>query len=109
MMQEDVQTIQRVLVERLAYLRTEGGTGPGGLNEPPEFNLFARDYLEYAEGELRSPTGLSRLNCVSHLKRAMDCQLETFLHYFGLRELFRKRNLGFDRKLEFLKAAGVFS
>lgn len=79
----------------------------------PEFNIYARDFLGFAETELNEyikeqrPAAL--INCISHLKRAAECQTDTFLHVFSLYKLFNKRNLGFERKLEFLNAAGVFS
>jgi len=39
----------------------------------------------------------------------MDCQLDVFFHSFGLATLFQKRNLKFEKKLEFLEEAGVYS
>src|SRR5207253_10026501 len=49
------------------------------------------------------------INCLSHLKRAMDCQVDTFLHCYNLFKLFSNRNLGFGKKLDFLRATGVFN
>lgn len=91
-------------------------TRDGGSSQSPnlpEFDLYARDFLGFAEAELneyikeKKPAAL--INCISHLKRAAECQTDIFLHVFSLYKLFIKRNLGFDRKLEFLNAAGVFS
>lgn len=81
----------------------------------PVFDLSAHDYLGFAERELgefqkvatssRAPALL--LNCISHLRLAMDCQLETFLYIFNLDRAFDERRLGMRQKLEFLKSAGI--
>ena len=75
----------------------------------PDFELHARDYLHFCEDELSKNTTSGLINCISHLKRAMDCQLDTFLFSFNLLKLFTDNNLKFERKLEFLKATGIFS
>lgn len=79
--------------------------------------MFAQDYLGYAERELDSflasqpdcKDNIHLINCVAHLKRAVDCQIDTFLYVLNLHKSFSKKNLRFDKKLEFLKAAGIFS
>lgn len=87
----------------------------GGTQDPnfPSFDLYARDYLSFAEVELNrylSTQNHSELiNCVSHLKRAAECQIDTFLHVFSLYRFFERKNLGFDRKLDFLNACSIFS
>ena len=77
--------------------------------ETPSFELYARDYLEFAQQELDRKTVVSLINCVSHLKRAADCQIDTFFHVYNLYNLFKKRNLKFEKKLYFFEAAGVFT
>jgi hypothetical protein len=101
------EQLRKLILDNLDTL--EGDGGGFGVNSPPDFELTARDYLEFAEKELNNTDNHSLINCVGHLKRAVDCQLDTFLHVFNLFDLFRKRNLKFEKKLEFLKAAGVFS
>jgi hypothetical protein len=39
----------------------------------------------------------------------MDCQLDTFLHAYGLYHVFKNRNLKLEKKLEFLQASGIFT
>jgi len=75
----------------------------------PHFKLYPRDYIGFAELELQTRDNRSLINCIAHLKRAVDCQLDSFLHVLGLAKIFKKRNLKFDKKLEFLEASGVFS
>jgi hypothetical protein len=106
-----IKQISDFLREYLPKLERDSIAGP--YPEVPEFDLYDRDYLEFAEESLnrylnnRKPVKL--LNCLSHLKRAMDCQLETFLHAYGLADVFSKRNLSVDKKLLFVQACGIFS
>ncbi|HQU35588.1 MAG TPA: hypothetical protein PLR65_03275 [Anaerolineales bacterium] len=77
----------------------------------PQTFLHPRDYLEYAEIEMKQlENGENHLiNCVGHLKRAIDSQLDTFLQILGVHSVFQKRSLKFDKKLEFLKEIDVVS
>jgi len=88
----------------------------GGSNfEFPDFDLFARDYLQFAEHELlhlkkddANINHIHLINCVSHLRRAIDCQLDTCLYVLKIK-VFRKKNLSLDQKLKFFKDIGVFN
>lgn len=88
--------------------------GSGSDPQIPKFDLYAQDYLAFAEGELDAflPSDsdcMHLINCVAHLKRALDCQIDTFFHAFNLLKVFRNRNLKFEKKLDFLESIGVFS
>jgi hypothetical protein len=101
------QELKAFLESHLQQLVPEGGRGD--TIHHPSFDLYARDYIAFAEKEIATKDDRSLINCVGHLKRAIDCQLDCFLHAYGLGKLFAKRNLKFDKKLEFLQAAGAFS
>lgn len=73
----------------------------------PTFELMPFDYLEYAERELENRSKVSRINCVSHLKRAMECELDTFLHVLNLSSKVRPSN--FPTKLDWVGSMGVFN
>jgi len=73
--------------------------------EFPGYKLMPYDYLEYARAELDLNTVSSKINCVAHLKRAVECELDTILYLLGLRA--PKRN--FPAKMEFVRAAGLLS
>lgn len=91
-------------------LRLFHGESGGFLSfDPPDFELSARDFMEFAEKELGKDADYNRINCIGHLKRALDCSLDTFLHVFNLLDLFRTRNLKFEKKLDFLSAIGIVS
>lgn len=101
------QKLNKFLIDyfEMFYLDSSGGIDFSF----PEFDFYAYDYLEFAEEELDKNTDASLINCISNLKRAMDCQLDTFLHVFNLHYAINKRNLKFETKLEFLKECGVFN
>lgn len=75
----------------------------------PEHDLYARDYLKFSENQILIGTTESLINCVSNLKRAVDCQIDTFFHILTLHDVIKERNLKFDKKLELLEAIGIFS
>ena len=92
----------------------------GGLGSDfdlPKYDLYAQDYLEFADLEMQKylqdsgdpgKTG-HLINCVAHLRRAIDCQLDAFLHAINVQQYFKKRKLGFPSKLEFIRTVGVFN
>jgi hypothetical protein len=110
-----LQNLQQFVVDYAHCLSASESTGD--TPSLPRFELYASDYLEFAEEELEqyqvagsNSVGEKHLiNCISHLKRAMDCGVDTFMGTFGLLSTFRKRNLKFGKKLEFLREAGIFS
>lgn len=106
------EILEKFLLEYLEDFEPSGGSG--GNHNMPNFELNALDYLEFAEKRLNNieiyKDDVDELiNCVAHLKRAVDCQLDTFFHSIGLYKIIQERNLKFEKKLEFLKGIGVFS
>ncbi|ACV37634.1 hypothetical protein CAP2UW1_4400 [Candidatus Accumulibacter phosphatis] len=71
----------------------------------PTYDLMPFDYLDFAEAELEKNTSAARINCIAHLKRAIECELDTFLQVFGLGSV--AKNL--PQKLQFASDAGLFS
>lgn len=106
------QILRNFIVNHLDDLEHTGG---GGTNlKLPNFELHSYDYLEFAEKRLNNIEQYHHnadelINCVAHLKRAVDCQLDTFLHCCNLYKTVASRNLKFDKKLLFLKEIGVYS
>lgn len=103
---EKINKVRNFILKYIESLYIDGGSG--NMPEFPKYEVTAREYLVFAEEELIKNTQSSLINCVSNLKRAMDCQLDTFLFCFNLNKVFDSRNLKFDKKLEFLNAAGIF-
>jgi hypothetical protein len=105
----DLTPIDKIREFLITHLKDLVVTMQPGNHKLPEFDLYARDYLRFAEMELDRNDESSLINCVGHLKRAIDCQLDVFLHVYGLDKVFRKNNLKFDKKLDFLREIRVFS
>ncbi|RBA27300.1 hypothetical protein DPN68_12920 [Flavobacterium tibetense] len=106
------KTLEKLLLDHLEDFEPSGGGG--GDHNLPDFELYAIDYLEFAEKRLNNIEKYKDdidelINCVAHLKRAVDCQLDTFFHSVGLYKTIQDRNLKFEKKLDFLNGIGVFS
>lgn len=76
--------------------------------EFPNYELTPYDYLDYVLPLCESNSTSSLISCVGNLKRAVDCQLDTFLHVVGLSKIFTKANLKFEKKLKAIEFAGMF-
>lgn len=93
--------------EYVDYFENEGSGGSS--LDFPNFDLLPHSFLDFADKELEHKESDRHLiNCVSHLKRAAECQIDTFLSVCNLYNTVRKNNLGFDAKLDFLKSVRVF-
>jgi hypothetical protein len=108
---QNIDKLKAYLINNIGSLRRIGGGG--GSPQFPVFDLCARDYLTYAEEDLNQyltdKDNRHLINCVLHIKRAIECQLDTFLYVYNLADLFKKRNLGFDKKIDLIKAIGAYS
>ncbi|MFD2628743.1 hypothetical protein [Oceanobacillus kapialis] len=109
---DKIEIFKNFLLNNLNLLEFDGA---GGENyRSPDFDLNPHDYLKFAKLELDSLTStnsvnnkLHILNCVFHLKRAVDCQLDVFLYQLKLYDIVKDSNLGFERKLDFIKDIGI--
>lgn len=71
----------------------------GGISaEFPDFDLMPQDYLSYATAAFDDPSDANRINCISHLKRAVECEADTFFHLLKIR-----RRMNFPQKLEVIE------
>lgn len=75
----------------------------------PDFELLPTHYLEFADKSLEHKDSCHLINCVTHLKRAAECEIDTFLYACNLYKVLEKKNLGFDTKLNFIKDIGIFN
>lgn len=99
--------IIKFLEKHIEDLMSSGGSG-SSLSQP-NFDITPRDFLDFAEKDLEQPNSIhSLVNATSNLKRAIDCQLDSFLILLNLDNFYRKKRLGVDRKLGFLEKAGLF-
>jgi hypothetical protein len=73
----------------------------------PEFDLLPFDYLEYADEALSNSSAASKINCVGHLKRAAECEMDTIIHILNLQTAIK--GLNFPRKLQLMGDLGIVS
>ncbi|MCY7988575.1 hypothetical protein P8844_06345 [Bacillus spizizenii] len=105
-----IDELKEFLKENIHNMVIDGGVGSS--LPCPDFDLLPRDFLKFAKNELdnlnkNKDNLIHIINCLSHLKRALDCQLDTFFYQINLFNLIKKRNLSFDQKVFFLKNARV--
>lgn len=71
--------------------------------------LTPSDFLSFAEKDLESEKGRAAINCLSNVKRALDCQLDWLLFAFGMLEQAKKKQWNFPRKIEWLKELDIIA
>jgi len=84
---------------------------------PQQRDLDARSYLRFASREIDACMSaerpdeslLHRINCITHLKRALMAEVDEFLCCLGLDTAISRRNLGTDKKLGILQRIGLLS
>jgi hypothetical protein len=103
MSSQKYQQLVDFLSRHLQHLFEDGGWGRDLAF--PSFDLMPFDYLEFAEEELEKNTSAARINCVGHLKRAVECELDTLLGVLHL----TKHAQNFPKKLELVGAIGIVS
>jgi hypothetical protein len=102
----DLRCIRDYLVSQIENMNWDSSSG---MNlEFPNYELTPYDYLDYALPLCKDDSISSFISCVGHLKRAVDCQLDTFLHVVGLSKIFAKANLKFEKKLKAIAFSGMF-
>jgi len=105
-MEENVKEFLRFLRNNISNIEEQGGGG----SDPklPKFEISPREYLKFAEEELNRGSLASLINCIAHLKHAMDSQIDIFLYSINLLEEFKKKRLSFPKKIEFIEKIGIF-
>lgn len=105
---EKAQVVKQFLKDHVYNLMVS--SRGGGIVGLPDYEIHPREFLEYAEAELSDlKSDRSVINCISNLKRAIDCQIDVFLFSLNLFEYYKKKRLGIDRKLGFIEKCGMFS
>lgn len=94
------------LIATLPQVYPQGGSG--AFLEFPSFDLLPQDYLKFAESHLGKDSPEEKINCVSNLKRAMECEMDTFFHILGIGPLVKRKNLSFDQKLSFVAEIEIY-
>jgi uncharacterized protein YutE (UPF0331/DUF86 family) len=81
--------------------------GTGNIETP--FTIKPGEFLEYAESDLKIDDNHHLVNCLSNIKRAIECQIDSLLIGFGLFEKAKIKNWKFPTKIEKLNEIGIVS
>lgn len=110
-MSEQTIVLKEAVLKYFDRLWQPGGSYANFYDAFPDTDVSPRDYLEFAEKELKQlDDGVEHfINCVTHLKRAVDSQIDVFFHIIGLYAVIKKKNLKFDKKLDLLREIEVVS
>jgi len=102
------QQLRDYIIANIEKLEMQGRNGMDRLSFP-DFELFPFDYLEYAEAEMAGieTNDNKKINCIAHLKRAIECELDSFLYAMSLSKFIKPDN--FPTKMEWLGAMGIFT
>ncbi|AFL74995.1 hypothetical protein [Thiocystis violascens] len=104
-----MSSLRAIIEELITTLPQAHPVGGSGVSlDFPSFDLFPQDYLKFAESSLGKESPEDKINCVSNLKRVMECAMDIFLHTLGLASLAKKRSLSFDKKLDFVSKIEIY-
>ena len=81
----------------------------GSDNIQPPFDITPKDFLYYAEYDLKNKYAHHLINSLSNIKRAIDCQFDSLLYGFGLLEKSKTQKWNFPTKIDCLNSLGVIS
>jgi len=98
----------RQIIETYQKSYYEGG---GGFDSDIiKHEIGTRDYLSFCDKIIdRTDIELSdRIELISNLKRACDCQLDILFEFLNINDVIRSRNIGFEKKINIIYELGLF-
>jgi len=84
-----------------------GGWGGGRIETP--FDIKPSEFLKFAEDDLKIGGQHHLVNCLSNVKRSIECQIDSLLFGFGLHNRSKKEHWSFPKKVEVLNEISVVS
>jgi len=101
---ENVDTV----IEKFSGAIIEAGRGPGDVYQP--FAVNAEDYFAYGYEDLgRGKDTHNLLNAIGNIKRAIDCRLDSILHFWGMYSYAKRKNLSFEQRLDLVAQSGMIA
>ncbi|MGD6872997.1 hypothetical protein ACQCU1_12540 [Sutcliffiella horikoshii] len=106
-----IEYLKTFFMNYIQHLEPSSSSGKSYVSYPP-YDIFPRDFMNFAKHELVNIDSIGEnpvhiVNCISNLKRAVDCQLDIFLYHADLLEYTKRKNLKFDKKLNFIRDIGI--
>ena len=75
--------------------------GWGDLKIP--FEIKPKDFIKFAEDDIKEESKRSSVNALSNIKRSIDCQIDLLLYTFGYYNKSKKEDWSFPKKAKLLK------
>ncbi len=102
-----------VLEHRDRWFVAVGGLGspparPGGINAHQYLRFAERALVALAEQPQEDERQQRAIECITHLKRAVECQADALIEHLGLTPASTKENWKVPKKLDFVRRTGVF-
>jgi hypothetical protein len=72
-------------------------------------NVKPLDYINYARRDIAEGDSRGRINALSNVKRAIDCQMDVILEAYGLLKLSINEKWSFPKKIEVIRKIGIVS
>lgn len=96
-------------VEQLKHFLTGASCDSRGGGEAVQipFGIRSEDFLNYAEYDFQQRYDHHLINCLSNVKRAFDCQMDSLLVAFGLYSRSKREDWRFPRKTQVLRKLGI--
>lgn len=100
-------SVKNLKPEYISHYINDGGTY-SWVNH--QAKILPSTYLEYARQDFdEQDGGRALINAVGNAKRAFHLQTETLCDALGWKVAYKNRQLGFDKRLEYLSKCGVLS
>ena len=74
-----------------------------------KFDIDCRSFIQFAGRDLNINTVEAHVSVVTNLKRALDCQIDTYFLSLGLHGYLKKKNIKIAKKLEMLSEMGFLN
>lgn len=99
---ENTQTI----IEFLSGIREYFVASWGPRKDFP-FRLSPAEFIAFANREVKKLTDENRVNALSNIKRAIDCQIELLIYVLGHCGKAKGQGWSFPQKVEFIRSVGL--
>ncbi|HBB29642.1 MAG TPA: hypothetical protein DC000_10445 [Clostridiales bacterium] len=73
------------------------------------FDVLPSEYLSFMEKDIKDNTKHGLINALSNAKRALDCQIESLLYIFCLKNYSDKNRFNIPKKIEILNSIGIIA
>lgn len=75
----------------------------------PKFDVLPNEYREFMEEDLKGKDKRNYINALSNGKRSLDCQIESLLYAFCLKDFTDNKRYSIPRKIELLQKIGIIA